>query len=177
MQVIIRQKINIVTFIGFMAGGKTVTGNFLAKKLGFNFIDVDFVVEKLNRNTIKQIVENQGLFFFRQQEKSIISFYLLKGKYIVLPIGGGSILSFTSKYLLNQNTFLICLKTNFYFIKQRYFNYSETEKRMFNSFRLLHLIYIIRIKILIKHVNQVETSFNFLEKTVRKCYYNFKYLI
>ena len=46
---------NHIFLIGFMGAGKTETGKILAKKLNYNFIDSDDIIENNEQNTIKKI--------------------------------------------------------------------------------------------------------------------------
>ncbi len=64
-------KKNIV-LIGFMGAGKTETGRILAKDTGFNFIDIDALIEKQEGITITEIFEKKGEKHFRDLETEIL---------------------------------------------------------------------------------------------------------
>ena len=59
---------------GMMGVGKSTLGKKLAKKLKLKFIDIDQVIEKKEKMTIKEIFENKGENYFRKTEKLEKSF-------------------------------------------------------------------------------------------------------
>ena len=66
----INNKINI-TLCGMMGSGKSAIGKILANKLDYNFIDVDKIIEKEAKKTIKKIFEDDGEEYFRDLEEKI----------------------------------------------------------------------------------------------------------
>ena len=74
---------------GMMGVGKSTLGKRLAKKLKLKFIDIDQIVEKKEKSTIKEIFENKGEDYFRKTEKKI-SLEELKKNNSVIALGGGA---------------------------------------------------------------------------------------
>ena len=74
---------------GMMGVGKSTVGKNLAKKLKLKFIDIDQIVEKKEKSTIKEIFENKGEDYFRKTEKKI-SLEELKNSNTVIALGGGA---------------------------------------------------------------------------------------
>ena len=70
MRLNINNKINI-SICGMMGSGKSAVGKILALKLGYNFIDVDKMIEIEAKKTIKQIFEEDGEQYFRDLEEEI----------------------------------------------------------------------------------------------------------
>ncbi len=73
-----------------MASGKSSIGKKLAKKLNYNFIDLDDFIEEKEDATVTEIFESKGEIYFRKKE----SFYLkellnIKNK-TILSVGGGT---------------------------------------------------------------------------------------
>ena len=64
-------KTNIV-LIGFMGAGKTEVGKILAKNKGFNFIDLDCLIEKKEGAAITEIFKKKGENYFRNLETEIL---------------------------------------------------------------------------------------------------------
>ena len=56
---------------GMMGVGKSTLGKKLAKKLKLKFIDIDQIIEKKEKKTIKEIFEEKGEGYFRKIEKKI----------------------------------------------------------------------------------------------------------
>jgi len=74
---------------GMMGVGKSTIGKKLAKKLKFKFIDIDKIIEKKEKTTIKEIFDNKGEGYFRKIEKKI-SLDELKKNDSVIALGGGA---------------------------------------------------------------------------------------
>ena len=75
-----------------MGVGKSTVGRKLAKKLKFNFIDIDQIIEKKEKRTIKEIFEDKGENYFRKIEKKI-SLEELKKSNSVIALGGGAFMN------------------------------------------------------------------------------------
>ena len=72
-----------------MGVGKSTIGKKLAKKLKLKFIDIDQIIEKKEKRTIKEIFEDKGEDYFRKIEKKI-SLEELKKSNSVVALGGGA---------------------------------------------------------------------------------------
>ena len=75
-----------------MAAGKTTIGFKLAKKLNYQFIDIDTEIEKSENEKIIDIFKNKGEDYFRKIEEKKTLFFLEKNK-CVISIGGGAFLN------------------------------------------------------------------------------------
>ena len=74
---------------GMMGVGKSTLGKKLAKKLKLKFIDIDQIIEKKEKKTIKEIFEEKGEGYFRKIEKKI-SLEELRKCNSVIALGGGA---------------------------------------------------------------------------------------
>ena len=71
-----------------MGVGKSTIGRLIAKRLKVKFIDVDKVIEKKEKISIKKIFEYKGEKYFRKIEEKT-TFKILKNKNAVIALGGG----------------------------------------------------------------------------------------
>ena len=75
-----------------MGVGKSTIGKRLAKKLRVKFIDLDRLIEKREKRSIKDIFEVKGEEYFRKIEKKI-AFQELKKSNTVIALGGGTFMN------------------------------------------------------------------------------------
>lgn len=78
-----------VYLLGFMAAGKTTVGRSLSRELGWEFIDVDEVIEQRAGRSIREIFREHGESFFRRLEKELIAEISARDG-VVVALGGGS---------------------------------------------------------------------------------------
>ena len=81
-----------LTLTGMMGVGKSTIGKNLAKKLNYNFIDVDKVIEAMEGSSINLIFKNKSESYFRKIE-SDVTLTELKKENSVISLGGGSFLN------------------------------------------------------------------------------------
>ena len=81
-----------LTLTGMMGVGKSTIGKNLAKKLNYNFIDVDKIIEAMEGQSINSIFKNKSESYFRKLENDI-SLEKLKKKNTVISLGGGAFLN------------------------------------------------------------------------------------
>ena len=104
-----------VTLIGMMGTGKSKFGRQIANILKFNFYDVDQMIEKEFKMTIKELFKKNGEVFFRKIEKKTIFNLILKinknNEKVIISLGGGGFDDEESRELLLNNTNVIWLNT------------------------------------------------------------------
>jgi len=83
-----------LTLTGMMGVGKSTIGKILAKKLNYQFIDTDKLIEAKEGISINLIFKNKSENYFRKIEREI-TLQELKKKDSVISLGGGAFLSNT----------------------------------------------------------------------------------
>ena len=81
-----------LTLTGMMGVGKSTIGKNLAKKLNYNFVDVDKIIESKERMSINSIFKNKSEGYFRKIENEITLSELKKDN-SVISLGGGAFLN------------------------------------------------------------------------------------
>ena len=81
-----------LTLTGMMGVGKSTIGKNLAKKLKYNFIDVDKIIEGKEWLSINSIFKNKSEAYFRKIENEI-TLKELKKENSVISLGGGAFLN------------------------------------------------------------------------------------
>ena len=78
-----------IVLTGFMGSGKTTVGPLVAARLGWNFVDVDDVIEAEAGTTIAEIFASHGEAAFREREHATIA-RMAAADELVLALGGGA---------------------------------------------------------------------------------------
>jgi len=81
-----------LTLTGMMGVGKSTIGKLLAKKLNYNFVDVDKLIEEREGLSISLIFKNKSESYFRKIENDITLSELKKCN-SVISLGGGAFLN------------------------------------------------------------------------------------
>lgn len=99
----------IIYLTGFMGSGKSTVGPILANTLGWQFYDLDTVIEKKSDKTVKEIFELYGENHFRNIETETLIELSVKDK-VIVALGGGTIASDKNISILKQTGIIIYLK-------------------------------------------------------------------
>ena len=134
-----------IFLVGFMGCGKSYVGKRLATKFGFQFVDIDNIIENTEGSTIAQIFANQGETFFRQLESDTLK-RLEKWDNIVIATGGGAACFHDNMQWMNEKGVTIYLKATPELLLSRL--KSETEHRpILNGRTDLDLLEFIEMKL------------------------------
>lgn len=100
--------------IGYMASGKSKIGVELAKVLSFEYLDLDDIIEKNEKNDINSIFKKQGELYFRKKEKEYLNKVLNTQENTIVSLGGGTPCYFNTMddLLMHDNATSIYLKVN-----------------------------------------------------------------
>ena len=94
-----------------MGVGKSTVGKKVAKKLKFNFIDVDKLIEIREGTSINSIFKNKSENYFRELE-SEISLQMLKKNNSVISLGGGAFLNKSIRESVKKKSISFWLDVN-----------------------------------------------------------------
>jgi len=95
-------------FVGFMGTGKTTVARAIAYRLGFNWLDVDDQIERMQKKTVAQIFAEDGEAAFRAMERRFIESGHPATRTIV-SCGGGLVVQPGMLDLLKTKGVVICL--------------------------------------------------------------------
>jgi shikimate kinase len=98
-----------IFLLGFMGCGKTSLGGRLARKINYEFVDLDVLTEKLAGRKIENIIINDGEHAFRLVERDAL--LSLKDKQnIVVATGGGAPCFFDNMQAITEMGISVYLK-------------------------------------------------------------------
>ncbi|CUS77166.1 shikimate kinase [Candidatus Kryptonium thompsonii] len=103
---------SLVFLTGFMGSGKSTIGPLLAQHLGYDFLDVDDLIEDIEGKKIVDIFREKGEIYFRNIERKILIETVLKLSRFVVALGGGTITFADNLYLVKESGILIYLMAN-----------------------------------------------------------------
>ena len=97
-----------IYLIGYMASGKSFLGSLLAEKLGFEFIDLDYLFEERYRINVADFFEKYDEGIFRKIERSLL--HETAGfDDVVVSTGGGTPCFFDNMEFIKQSGISIYL--------------------------------------------------------------------
>jgi shikimate kinase len=106
----------IISLCGFMGAGKSTIGKYLARTVGFTFIDLDNYIEQKRGISIPELFRTEGEEAFREEEfeslQQIFGQFSQK-KDLILSLGGGTVTRERCANLIREKTrciYLYCSK-------------------------------------------------------------------
>ena len=104
-----------------MGAGKSTIGRLVAKRLNVRFIDIDKIIEKSEKKSIKRIFDDDGEKYFREIEEKI-TLKIIENKIAVIALGGGAFMNNKIRELVLNSCVSIWLKVNLNKLISRYNN-------------------------------------------------------
>lgn len=95
-------KADKVYLVGFMAAGKTSVSLALSRRLGWEPLDIDELIEKYERTTVADIFARRGEPYFRAVEREVL-FAQLPHRHAVVATGGGTFIDATNRAAINAD--------------------------------------------------------------------------
>jgi shikimate kinase len=100
-----------VYLTGFMGSGKSTIGPILANTLGYDFVDIDKMIEQQTGESVKEIFDRHGEEYFRSLERDLLRSFQSRD-HVVVSLGGGTIADPVSFPLIRRSGILVYLKTS-----------------------------------------------------------------
>ncbi len=106
----------VLALSGFMGSGKSAAGRRAAERLGWDFIDLDQLVEDRERMPIPEIFATRGETGFREAEVEALEAVFAGisesgARNLLLALGGGTITNEAARGLLRDHAFVVYLAT------------------------------------------------------------------
>ncbi|MCC7416689.1 MAG: shikimate kinase [Acidobacteria bacterium] len=101
-----------VYLVGFMACGKTTVARALARRLGWEMVDIDEQIERQERQTVSEIFARRGEPYFRALERSVL-LDLLPRRHVVVATGGGTFADPANRAAINADGVSVWLDVPF----------------------------------------------------------------
>lgn len=94
---------------GFMGSGKTTIGPLLARRLSYDFFDLDKAIEDGAGKTVQEIFSSDGEEAFRRQEALKLRAVSRRAREVI-SMGGGAVTSADNLYFAKTNGTVIYLR-------------------------------------------------------------------
>jgi shikimate kinase len=101
-----------------MGSGKSTIGPILANTIGYNFVDLDVLIEQREKRKIGEIFKEDGEGKFREMERKFLA-EISQVPRSVISLGGGTITDQASLDLVKRTGVLIYLKADPEYIYKR----------------------------------------------------------
>ncbi len=99
----------IIFLLGFMGSGKSTLGKRLAKKMSWEFLDMDKVLEEQEGMTVTQIFQEKGEAYFREAETQFLQ-SLDPSMNRIVATGGGAPCHKNNMDLMNEKGVTVYLR-------------------------------------------------------------------
>ncbi len=121
-----------VFLIGFMGSGKSTIGKKLAKRLDYQFLDLDRYIEDKTQQTIPSIFETQGETAFRTLETKVLK--ALNVSNTVVALGGGTPCFNQNMNIINELGVSVYLKLPVSVLVNRLMN-AKTKRPLIEAYK------------------------------------------
>ena len=95
-------KADKVYLVGFMGAGKTSVGRALARRLDWQPVDIDELIEQRERLPVSEIFARHGEPYFRAAEREVLTEQLPK-RHVVVATGGGTFVDPANRAVINHD--------------------------------------------------------------------------
>lgn len=99
----------LIFLTGFMGSGKSTIGPILANTIGYDFVDVDRLIERKANARVVEIFEREGEQRFRDLEQEVLRELTERGECVV-SLGGGTIANEQNFDFIRRNGVIVYLQ-------------------------------------------------------------------
>ncbi|MCH7825875.1 MAG: shikimate kinase [Acidobacteria bacterium] len=110
---------------GFMGSGKSTVGRLVARRLLWNFLDLDGVIERHEGRPVGRIFAESGGQHFREVERHVLRQVVLKPATVV-ALGGGTLIDRDSRALCRERAAVVWLQCPLELLEKRLHNVAAT---------------------------------------------------
>ena len=91
-----------IYLVGFMAAGKTTLARALAKRLDWQAVDIDELIERREHLSIADVFARHGEPYFRAVERAVLADQL-QPRHLVVATGGGTFVDPSNRAAINSD--------------------------------------------------------------------------
>jgi len=91
-----------VYLVGFMGAGKSSVARALARRLGWQAIDIDDLIERREHDTVSALFAKRGEPYFRAAERTVLVEQLPR-RQLVVATGGGTFVDPQNRDMINRD--------------------------------------------------------------------------
>ncbi len=126
-----------ITLIGMPASGKSTIGVLLAKRLGYQFIDTDLLIQTEEKRLLKEIIQEEGLDGFLKIENKVNA--SVEAENAIIAPGGSVIYGKEAMEHLKAVSTIVYLKISYVQLEKRLGNLVERGVAVKEGMTLLDL--------------------------------------
>jgi shikimate kinase len=95
-------KADTIYLVGFMAAGKSTLARALARRLDWQAVDIDELIEKRERQTVADIFARHGEPYFRSTERAVLA-EQIAARHVIVATGGGTFADPQNRAAINSD--------------------------------------------------------------------------
>lgn len=114
----LRNPLDKIYLVGFMAAGKTTVAAALAARLGWRVLDIDQLIEERERMSVAHIFAARGEPYFRQAEREVL-FDQVPIRQAIVATGGGTFVDPANQAIIKQDGISVWLDVPFQQLVER----------------------------------------------------------
>lgn len=91
-----------IFLIGLPGSGKSTLGKHVASSLSLPFVDLDTIIEKVEKRTVAEIFKESGEDYFRKIESELLIKWIQSDTDYIMATGGGTPCFYTNMQEMNK---------------------------------------------------------------------------